>query len=226
MIAAPLFPSLVRFEVARLVRCRPSVLGLAIFVLAQGTVRVLAAFGQWNGAGGEFRLLYFLALIPVFRFGLLEDRATSFDEALTANGVPPFQYVAAKLSAAAVTLAAFTLACAGAAMLVGGVAPVMVLWAAAHGILVAWLFAPGAFLVESVSEVRMPVAVVYILVVVSMLVLYRSGLFVGFANLTGLFGRSAADLGRLLLTDGLVATPVLLGLAWLTVSRRLGRWTS
>ena len=221
MIASPPLRSLVRFEVVRLARSRTSVLSLAIFVLAQAAVRVLTHLGQMNSASGEFRGLYLLALIPVFRFGLLEDRAASFDEALTANGVPPFHYVAAKLSAAALVLAAFTLACGGAAMLVGGVPPVMVWWAAAHGLLVAWLFAPGAFFVESVSEIRMPVAVVYILMFLTMLLLYRSGRFVDFANLTGLFGRSSADLGRLLGTDLLVATPALLLAAWLTVARRL-----
>lgn len=221
MIAAPPLRSLVRFEVVRLARSRTSVLGLAAFVLALGAVRVLTYTGHLSSVSDQFRMLYFLALVPVFRFGLLEDRAAGFDEALTANGVAPFRYVAAKLSAAALTLVAFTLACAGTSMLVGGVPLVMVGWAAAHVFLVAWLFAPGALFVESVSEIRMPMAAVYILVFVAMLLLYSSGRFADFANLTGLSGRSVEDLGRLLVTDLLVATPAILVVAWLTVARRL-----
>lgn len=221
MIAPPLLRSLVRFELTRRVRSRGLIMGVGLFVLAQAMVRVLTHLGHFNGSVGEFRSLYFLALIPVYGFGLLDDRAVSFDEALAANGVSPLQYVSAKLTAAALILAAFTVTCAVATVLVGGIPAVMVAWAAAHAILVAWLFAPAALVAESVSEIRMPVAVVYILVAVAMLVLYESGLFLSGAKLIGLFGRSGAQLGRLLLTDTLVATPALFLAAWLTVSRRL-----
>jgi len=221
MIAPPLLASLIHFELTRRVRSRGLLMGAGLFVLAQAAVRVLTHLGHFNGSGGEFRSLYFLALIPAYGFGLLDDRVASFDEALTANGVPPFQYVSAKLTAAALILAGLTVVCAAATVLVGGIPLVIVVWAAAHGLLVAWLFAPAAFVAESVSEIRMPVAVVYILVAVAMLVLYESGLFLSAAKLIGLFGRSGPQLGRLLVTDAVVATPALLMAAWLTASRRL-----
>jgi len=128
MIAPPLRPSLLRFELTRRVRSRALLLGLGLFVLAQATVRVLTHLGHFNGSGGEFRSLYFLALIPAYGFGLLEDRVASFDEALTANGVPPFQYVSAKLTAAALILGSVRVwwmvaALAASAILVGLLLP-------------------------------------------------------------------------------------------------------
>jgi len=221
VIAEPAFRRLVRFEIVRRIRSPSTVLGVAIFTLAEATFRILRLIGRHDTSDGLFLLSFLVALIFILRFDLVEDRATGFDEALTSNGVAARMYVAAKLTVMAGMVASFTLACLVAAIIVGGTAPDIAVAAAAQGFLVAWLLSPIALLVESVSEIRLPAAVAYLILIGALWAAWRAGHAVDVTRTIGLAGRTSADLLRAFLTDLILATPALLLAAWLAVARRL-----
>ena len=221
MIAAPASRTLFRFEFVRHTRSRSSLLALVTFVAAQALYRILTWMDVLNVHDGEFLLTYLATLIFVLRFELAEDRDAGFDEALAANGVAPFAYVAAKIGGTAVVTAAFTVACLIAAVTVGGASPPVAITAATQGFLIAWLLSPLALFVETVSGMRMSTAAAYLLFLGALWGLLSAGRLLEVTHAIGLSGTSSRDLGRLLLTNFVVATPALLFVGWLGVARRL-----
>jgi hypothetical protein len=222
LIARPRLVSLLRFELARRGRSSWLVFGIVLFVLAALTFRVLSLLGKHDSRDGLFLLTYMAALVPVLRFMLVEDRLARFDEALTANGVSPIEYAAAKLAATGLLIAGFTAACLAASVTAGGIAPAVALRSATQALLLAWLIAPLVLAVEAIADTRTPTAVVYLFIIGAMVAAFRAGRYLELVRLIGLGGQSNEDLFRLSGVDVFVATPALLVVAWLAVARRLG----
>ena len=221
MIAAPASLTLLRFELVRHMRSRSSLLALVTFIAAQALYRILTWKGVLNVRDGEFLLTYLATLIFILRFDLAEDRDAGFDEALAANGVTPIGYAAAKIGGTAGFTAGFTVACLIAAVTAGGVSPLVAITLATQAFLIAWLLSPLALFVETVSGMRMSTAAAYLLFLGALWGLLSAGRLLEVTHAIGLSGASARDLGRLLLTNLVVATPALLLIGWLGVARRL-----
>lgn len=152
----------VRFELARRVRDRSTLLAVLLYALVAGA-------GAWRGVDAFAGYAWTLAALPVLRFGAGGDRRHRFDACLAGNFLPPAELLLARSAVFGATALAL-----GALALLGGLglagSPARAAVQAGTYTLVALLSAPAILLVELALGVRAPFAVVLLLYLAALLV--------------------------------------------------------
>lgn len=158
------------FEASRALRSRWTALGVLVFFVAH-------ALGRWQHADddGLFIAGYLVAFAISFAPGLATDRGLTFDLLLVYNLVSACDYALGKEVGMVAWTTAFTAACWGVAVALGGGDFRFATWYAASVGLVVLAALPFVVVADLLLTTRLPAAAVFIMLVVVLFALVAVG---------------------------------------------------